>query len=73
MVKTTLGQASGHVRVMTGMMGLVWLWLSGCAGEPPKPSVVTVTPEQVRSHADKSFDKLKQEEQQRAVSPATAP
>jgi hypothetical protein len=29
-----------------------------------------VTPDQVRSHSDKAFDKLKQEEQQRAVDPA---
>jgi hypothetical protein len=38
---------------------------AGCAGDPPKPAP-TVTPEQVRSHADKAFEKLKQEEQNRS-------
>jgi hypothetical protein len=47
---------------------LVWT-LSGCAGDPPKPAP-TVTPEQVRSHADKAFDKQKQEEQGRGGDPA---
>jgi len=67
----TLWQASLERRLMPGLVGLVLLWLSGCAGEQPKPSGATVTPEQVRTHADKAFDKLKQEEQQRSVDPTT--
>lgn len=58
--------------LITGL-SLVLLWLSGCAAEQPKPSGATVTPEQVRSHADKAFDKLKQEEQQRTVTSPTSP
>jgi hypothetical protein len=58
---------------MMGLVGLVLVWFSGCAGEQPKSSGATVTPEQVRSHADKAFDKLKQEEQHRTVTPATGP
>jgi hypothetical protein len=54
-------------------MGLVLLWFSGCAGEQPKSSGASVTPEQVRGHADRAFDKLKQEEQHRTVTPATGP
>jgi len=42
--------------------------LTGCASDPPKPAP-TVTPDQVRSHADKAFDKLKQEEQNRGGDP----
>jgi hypothetical protein len=47
----------------TAVLGL-WLGLTGCAAEPPKPAP-TVTPDQVRSHADQSFEKLKQEERTR--------
>ena len=67
MAKQRLWQASRESRLMTGLVGLALLWLGGCAGEQPKPSGATVTPEQVRSHADKAFDKLKQEEQHRSV------
>ena len=54
-------------------LGVAGLILSGigCAGDPPKPAP-TVTPEQVRGHADKAFDKLKQEESQRGADPMTA-
>jgi hypothetical protein len=54
-----------------GLVGLLLLGLGACAGQQPTPSAPTVTPDQVRTHADKAFDKLKQEEQQRAVNPAT--
>lgn len=67
MAKEMLWQASRESRLMTGLVGLALLWLSGCAGEQPKPSGAAVTPEQVRGHADKAFDKLKQEEQHRSV------
>jgi hypothetical protein len=49
-----------------GVVGLPLILITaGCAGDPPKPAP-TVTPEQVRSHADKAFEKLKQEEQNRS-------
>jgi len=51
-----------------GVLGMVLLHVAGCAGDSPKPAP-TMTPDQVRSHADKSFDKLKQEEQNRAADP----
>lgn len=54
--------------LIAGSLGLWLLSIGGCAGEPPK-SVPTVTSDQVRTHADKAFDKLKQEEQERAVNP----
>lgn len=43
--------------------------ISGCASDAPK-STSTVTPEQVRGHADKAFEKLKLEEQGRSADPA---
>lgn len=43
--------------------------ISGCASDAPKPTS-TVTPEQVRGHADKAFEKLKLEEQGRSADPA---
>lgn len=43
-----------------GVMTLL-LALTGCASDPPKPAP-TMTPDQVRSHSDSAFQKLKQEE-----------
>lgn len=58
------------VQNSAGLMAVTMvLMVAGCAGEPPKPAP-TVTPEQVRTHADKAFEKLKQEEQNRAVDPS---
>ena len=45
--------------------------LTACASDQPKP-LPQPTPDQVRSHADRAFEKLKQEEQERAAQP-TAP
>lgn len=54
-----------------GMVGLLVLssGLVGCAGEQPKPSPPAVTPDQVRGHADKAFENLKQEERNRSINP----
>ena len=73
MTKEMLGQVSRERCLLAGFMGLLLVWVSGCASEPPKPSGATITPDQVRSHADKGFEKLKQEEQLRNGSPTTAP
>lgn len=73
MEKEMLSQASLERYLRTGLVGLVVLVFSSCAGEQPKPSGPGMTPEQVRGHADKAFDKLKQEEQHRTVAPTTAP
>ena len=56
--------------LIAGSLGLWLLSIGGCAGEPPKLTP-TMTSDQVRTHADKAFDKLKYEEQQRAVNPTT--
>jgi hypothetical protein len=58
-----------HRNLAVGLAGLLLVGLSACAGQQPTPPAPTVTPDQVRTHADKAFDKLKQEEQQRAVNP----
>jgi hypothetical protein len=58
-------------RLCAGLAGVLWLGLNGCAGDPPKQSQ-TVTPEQVRGHADKAFDKEKQEEQGRGTNPSVS-
>ena len=50
-------------------LGLCVLALStACASNQPKP-LPQPTPDQVRSHADRAFEKLKQEEQERAIQP----
>jgi hypothetical protein len=49
--------------------GLFFLSLiTACASDQPKP-LPQPTPDQVRGHADRGFDKLKQEEQERAIQP----
>lgn len=56
-------------RTMIAGAGLcVMVLLTACAGEQPKP-MAQPTPDQVRSHADRTFEKLKQEEQERAAQP----
>ncbi len=54
--------------LMAAMGGVILVVVSGCAGETTKPAP-TVTPDQVRSNADKGFEKLKQDERSRTVSP----
>ncbi len=46
----------------------VVLQIAACASNEPKP-LPQPTPDQVRGHADRTFDKLKQEEQERAAQP----
>jgi len=48
----------------------VLLLITACAHDQPKP-LPPSTPDQVRGHADRTFEKLKQEEQERAAQPAT--
>jgi len=47
----------------------VMLAAASCSSEQPK-SMPQPTPDQVRSHGDRTFDKLKQEEQERAAQPS---
>ncbi len=42
--------------------------ITACTSDQPKP-LPQPTPDQVRGHADRTFDTLKQEEQDRAVRP----
>jgi hypothetical protein len=72
MAEGMMQRSSRDGNVMAGVLGVLVLSIGGCASEPPKPAP-TVTPDQVRSHADKSFEKLKQEEQNRAADPAITP
>ena len=48
----------------------VLLLITACASDQPKP-LPPSTPDQVRSHADGTFEKLKQEEKERAAQPPT--
>jgi len=54
--------------LMAGLAAVILVAVGGCAGEPTK-SGPTVTPDQVHGNADKAFDKLKQDERNRPVSP----
>jgi len=42
--------------------------ITACASDQPKP-LPQPTPDQVRSHAERAFEKLKQEEQESAPQP----
>jgi hypothetical protein len=49
--------------------GILLVAVAACSSEKPKP-MTQPSPDQVRSHSDRAFDKLKQEEQERAAQPA---
>jgi len=53
---------------VVGCLGILLFSLEGCSSDSPKPAP-TVTPDQVRSHSDKTFEKLKHEEQNRSTDP----
>jgi hypothetical protein len=54
---------------VTGLISLVVFSVVGaCASDAPK-GPPPPTADQVRGHADRAFEKLKQEEQERAVQP----
>lgn len=63
--KATWRAGQNHGLIAAGIVVLL-LAMEGCAGEAPKPSS-NVTQDQVRGNADKAFEKLKQEEKNRAV------
>ena len=67
MMKWQMQQRRGTCLIAV-MIGGILVIAGGCAGDSPKPAP-TVTPEQVRSNADKTFEKLKQDERNRPVSP----
>jgi hypothetical protein len=50
--------------VGTALGAAAMLMLSACSNHEPKP-MAQPTPDQVRSHADRGFDNLKKEEQER--------
>jgi hypothetical protein len=55
--------------IVLGLCSLaVFSIVVACASNGPK-GLPPPTPDQVRSHADRAFEKLKQEEQERAVQP----
>lgn len=56
-------------RTVLGLIGC--LGITACASDTPKGPPPS-SPDQVRSHADRTFDKLKQEEQERP-SPTDTP
>ncbi len=71
-----LEKATGRIGFTNGLnvagIGVVLLVMGGCAGEAPKPAP-TMTQDQVRSNADKAFEKLKQEEKNRAIDSGVGP
>jgi hypothetical protein len=50
------------------MAGMLFMAMTACSSDQPKP-LAQPTPDQVRGHADRAFEKLKQEEQGRTPQP----
>lgn len=71
MLAEFMERAGGRWCVVVAM-GIGVAIATGCATESPKPAPA-MTPEQVKSNADKSFERLKQEEKNRAVGSEAAP
>jgi hypothetical protein len=46
----------------------LFMAIAACSSDQPKP-LAQPTPDQVRGHADRTFEKLKQEEQGRTAQP----
>jgi hypothetical protein len=59
---------SGQQIVWCVMTGMLVMAMTACSSDQQKP-MAQPTPDQVRGHADRAFDKLKQEEQQRPAQP----
>jgi hypothetical protein len=71
-----LAKATWRIGFKNGLsvvgIGVVLLVMGGCAGEAPRPAP-TMTQDQVRSNGDKAFEKLKQEEKNRAIGSGVGP
>lgn len=61
-----------RVERVTGILlgAVAVVMLAACSSKEAKP-MVQPTPDQVRGHADRGFDNLKKEEQERRVQPAS--
>ena len=62
----------GRRCVVVVAIGIGVASVTGCATDSPKPAPA-MTQEQVKTNADKSFERLKQEEKNRAVGSEAAP
>ncbi len=71
MLSTIVGRIGGGYCVMVAI-GIGVASVTGCSTDSPKPAS-TMTQEQVKSHADKSFERLKQEEKDRAIGSGPTP
>ena len=72
MMEKSIWQMGYMGGVSVAGIGVLLLVMGGCAGEAPKPAP-TMTQDQVRGNADKAFERLKQEEKNRAVGSGVAP
>ncbi len=65
MARQEYGRGSNSLSVVQfGVLFALGMSLVGCAGEPPK-APPQPTPQAVRGNADRTFEKLKQEERER--------
>lgn len=71
MLPTIMEKLGGWFWVVAVVIGAGIVSVTGCATDPPKPASA-MTPEQVKSNADRSFEKLKQEEKNRTVGSGAA-
>lgn len=71
MLPTIMERVGGRYCVVLVAIGIGVAGATGCATESPK-AAPTMTQEQVKGNADKSFERLKQEEKNRAVGSGAA-
>ncbi len=72
MLKSIMAKIAGRYAVAVLAIGAGIVSAVGCATDSPQPAP-TMTQEQVKSNADKSFERLKQEEKNRDTGSGPAP
>ena len=72
MLSTIVKRIGGRNCVVVVAIGIGVANMTGCTTDSHKPAS-TMTQDQVKNNADKSFDKLKQEEKNRAEGSGPAP
>ncbi|MBX3327028.1 MAG: hypothetical protein U0223_05230 [Nitrospira sp.] len=72
MVEQLMERIGDTYRVVVVLIGIGVASVAGCAADSPKPAS-TITQDQVKSNADRSFERLKQEEKNRTAGSGPAP
>ncbi|MBL8036462.1 MAG: hypothetical protein JSS38_00530 [Nitrospira sp.] len=72
MVERLMERIGDTYRVVVVLIGIGVASVAGCAADSPKPAPI-ITQDQVKGNADKLFERLKQEENNRTAGSGPAP